>query len=619
MSDSFLLVFGILGSLIPIVIIGLIIYGIIVWRRRASANSQEADQDPGIGTVRRLYFYVVAFVSLMMTATGVVMLIQFILESIAGGAVISDSTVGLAAGVSLLIVGAPLWFFHWRYIQGAVAEQPVETRSILRKLYIYITLAVAGSIAIYTAYDLLNWIFGTEDFNGYSIAAVIIWSTIWAFHWLIEEREGQPTPETIAIRRLYIYIASLVGLIMLSLGVGRVLYFILLEGYNALAATPLLGDESGLWRPTLREMLSVAIIGGAVWALHWLYIARRDYDSAIRQVYLYIFAILGGVMTTLSALGIIIHEILVWALGSVSADSTAEHFEFLPGSVATLSVGAALWAYHWYRVRHEADMSASTTLSARRVYTYILTAIGTGTLAVAIFMLVGAALKLILASFADVVVGGDQWKQPLANIITLAVLGGPLWGYYWRNIQLRMQADSDDEILATSRRIFIFAALGAGVLALLGSVSALLFMFLRDLLEVSLSLDTLNDMTEPIAIIAAAAAFLPYYWSVYRLDQDAAPEIVPEDSPVISEPVEGQTPRKPVTLLAADDANALAGQIQNALGYGIETLRWADADLVMPALTDEACAEIAQSIADAPGRYILLIPDGDGLRVLSHG
>ena len=171
-----------------------------------------------------------------------------------------------------------------------------------------------------------------------------------------------------------------------------------------------------------------------------------------------------------------------------------------------------------------------------------------------------------------------------------------------------MQAGSDDEILATSRRIFIFAALGAGVLALLGSVSALLFMFLRDLLEVSLSLDTLNDMTEPISIIAAAAAFLPYYWSVYRQDQDAAPEIMPEDSPVISEPVEGQTPRKPVTLLAADDANALIGQIQDALGYDIDTLRWADADAVMPALTAETAAQVAQSITDAQGRYILIIP-----------
>ena len=87
---------------------------------------------------------------------------------------------------------------------------------------------------------------------------------------------------------------------------------------------------------------------------------------------------------------------------------------------------------------------------------------------------------------------------------------------------------------------------------------------------------------------------------------------------MISEPVEGQTPRKHVTLLAADDTNALAGQIQDALGYDIETLRWADIDAAMPALTDEASAQIAQSIADAPGRYILLIPDGEQLRVLSH-
>ena len=69
--ESLLFAFGIVGLLILIAIIGLIICGIIVWRRRASANSQEADQDPGIGTVRRLYFYVVAFVALMMTATGV--------------------------------------------------------------------------------------------------------------------------------------------------------------------------------------------------------------------------------------------------------------------------------------------------------------------------------------------------------------------------------------------------------------------------------------------------------------------------------------------------------------------------------------------------------------------
>ena len=613
--EILLFVFGILGSLIPIVIIGLIIYGIVVWRRRASEHAQDDDTDPGIGTVRRLYFYLVAFVSLMMSVSGIVLLIQFIFDSVFGGEVISDSTTMLAGGVSLLIVGAPLWYFHWRYIQRVVVEQPVETRSILRKLYIYITLAVAGSILIYTALNLLNWIFRTDDFSGYDLAALIIWGAVWAFHWLIEEREGQSSPETRAIRRLYIYIASLVGLVMLSLGVGRVLYFILLEGYNAATSTPLLTDDSGLWRHAMREMLAVAIVGAATWALHWLYIARRDYDSVLRQVYLYIFAILGGVVATLTALGIIIHEFLTWAFGTYSADTVAQHFEFLPGSVAMLAGGAALWAYHWHRVRYEADESGGTTLSARRAYTYILTAIGTGALAVAIFMVVSAALKLILASFGDVVVGGDQWKRPLINIITLAVLGGPVWGYYWQNIQSRTLALETDERQATSRRIFLFAALGIGVLALLGSVSALLFMFLRDLLDVSLSLGTLDDMVEPIAIIAAAAAFLPYYWGVYRQDQGAAPEV--ELEPVL-EAAEGQPPRKQVTLLAAVDADALVGQIQDSLGYDIDTLPWADSDAATPALKDEECAHIAQSIADAPGSYVLLIPDTGTVRVLSH-
>ena len=630
MPDVLFFVFSILGSLIPIALIGLIVYGIIVWRRRSSADSRDDDADPGIGTVRRLYFYVVAFISLMMAATGIVMLLQFILDSVSGGGVLSESTTRLAAGVSLVVVGAPLWFFHWRYIQRAVSEQPVETRSIVRKLYIYITFAVSGSIVIYTAYGTLDWIFGTGDFSGYNIAALIIWSAVWMFHWLVEEREGQPTPDIRAIRRLYIYIAALVGVVMLSLGIGRILYFILLEGYDALTAVPLLTGESGLWRPALREMLAVAIVGAGTWALHWLYIARRDYDSALRQVYLYIFAVLGGVMTTLTALGIIIHEFLTWLFGTYGADTVAQHFEFLPGSVALLSVGVALWAYHWYRVRHEAGMSADATLSARRAYTYILTAIGTGALAVAIFMLVGAALNLILAQFADVVVGGDRWKRPLVNIITLAILGAPVWGYYWRDIQSRVDADSDGEILATSRRIFLFAALGVGVLALLGSVSALLFLFLRDLLDVALSLNTLEDMTIPVATIAAAAAFLPYYWAVYRQDQDAAPEIALEDATVRPEPIEGhaasasgepdepQSPRKHVTLLVPADADALVRQIQDALGYDIEVLRWADADAATPALTDEDCAELAQSIVDTAGRYVLLIPYGDVLRVLSH-
>jgi hypothetical protein len=619
MFDNFgilLLVFGILGILAPIALVALIIYGIVAWRRRASEPTPNAD-DPGIGTVRRLYFYIVAFISLMMTVSGIVMLIEFILDTALGSYVISDSTVRLAAGASLLIVGAPLWYFHWRYIQRVVLEQPVEARSVLRKLYIYITLAVAGSILIYTALNVLSWIFRTDDFSGYDLSALIIWGAVWVFHWFIEEREGQSTLETHAIRRLYIYIASLVGLAMLSISVVSALHFVLQEGYDVLADAVVISRQS--WHTALREMLPALIVGAAIWASHWLYIARRDYDSVLRQVYLYIFAILGGVVATLTALGIIIHEFLTWLFGVHISATVAQSFENMPGSAAALIVGVALWAYHWHRMRSEAEESAGTTLSARRAYTYILTAIGTGALAIAIFMLVSAAIKLVLASFGDVVVGGEQWKRPLINVITLAVLGGPVWGYYWRNIQSRTLALETDERRATSRRIFLFVALGIGVLALLGSVSALLFVFLRGLLDVSLSLATLDDMVEPIAIIVAAAAFLPYYWGVYRQDQDAAPEISVQPDPAASEEegsAESQSSGKAATLLATE-GSALAQQL-SALGCEVSMLRWVDSDAAMPVLSDEECARLAQSIYDAPGSYVLLIPDGGTVRVLSH-
>ena len=139
---------------------------------------------------------------------------------------------------------------------------------------------------------------------------------------------------------------------MLALGVGRVLYFVLLAGYDGLTATPLLGGDSGLGRDALREMLAVAIVGAGIWTLHWLYMARRDYESVLRQVYLYIFAILGGVMTTLVALGIIIHELSDLGVGHLWRGHGGAALRVCAwfGRCAQ-HWASALWAYHWHRVR----------------------------------------------------------------------------------------------------------------------------------------------------------------------------------------------------------------------------------------------------------------------------
>lgn len=608
-----ILFFGIASLLMPLVVAGLVVYGIVVWRRRSAHTDAEDEVDEGIGTILRLYFYIVGFVSLMMSANGIVLVVRFMLEALFED-VVSQSNVLLASGVSLVVVGLPLWVFHWRFMQRKIGEIPSEARSLIRKFYVYVVMGVSGGFVIYSGYELLRWAFGDGEFSGYHWGALLVWGSVWAFHWRIEEGEGQPTIETLTIRRMYIYLVSLAGLVMLCTGVGQVVDTLLQEGYYALTGTAasLLGD-SGLWHAGMQNALSVVVVGGAVWALHWLWLAGRDYGSGsvLRQVYLWLFAVFGGVMVCLVAVGSIIYEVLIWVFG-VANEVGAEHFDFLPEMIAALSVGVGLWAYHWFTVQREAEVSANESQAVQRIYAYILAGIGTGTLAIGIFILVEMVISLLLVTIEGVVVIGDRWGEPLAAVITLGVLGGPLWAYYWMAAQRRVLAAGVSEIGATARRIFIFAALGVGVLSLLGSVSALLFIVLRDLLDFSLSLDTLDDMSIPVAIIAAVLAFLPYYWGVYRQDRDAMPE-EPQPQPDVVRQF-----YKPVLLLMGEDGGVMERRLSNALGYEVETLRWADADATVSVLSDEEYVQVAQDIADAAGSRVVLIPDGGGLRVLSY-
>ena len=144
------------------------------------------------------------------------------------------------------------------------------------------------------------------------------------------------------------------------------------------------------------------------------------------------------------------------------------------------------------------------------------------------------------------------------------------------------------------RRIFIFVALGAGVLALLGSVSFLIFVFLRDALEGELALTVLREAKVAIGIIAAAAMFLPYYWMVYRQDRQAEPEVAvvaPE-----------RTSRKGVAVLVNQGGDAFVRDLEAALGYEVAQLRWADPDATLPQLSEVEFQELTRAHRRRRGR-----------------
>lgn len=642
MSDIFFIGFAIFMFLTQFLLIGLLIWGIVAWRQRAKRTAADGGGEQMRVGARRLYFYVVSFASLMMWVNGAALVGQFVLDALFGGDVAISSDMGLAAGASILVVGLPLWAFHWRHVQRAAGEAAddvtAERGSLIRKFYLYAALAVSAAAASFVAVMLWRWLLGAEDFNGYYIAGLLAWAPVWVYHWRLEERErgqvAEIASDALVIRRVYVYAAALAGLAALAIGAGRAAYLVLLEGYNALAGVALLAGDGGLWSDELRGMLCLALVGGGVWALHWLWMAKGDYGSELRQVYLYLFAIFGGAATALSALGVIMRQTLFWIFGAASGVDNPGDFEFLPGAIAGLSVGAALWAYHRDRARHEAiahyGASSGRARSSQRVYDYILAGIGTAALAVAVFTLVNTLINLAALGLGDVIVGGNLWREPIATTVALTALGAPIWGYYWRKIQRRALAADGDERLSVARRIFIFAALGAGALSLLGSVSALLYALLRDLLDLSFSAGTLADVAAPVGVIAAAAAFLPYYWAAYARDRaetpdetpDAAAEMVADaDAPADADAAPDDmpaTPRKEVALLAGGDAEGLARELEAALGYRVTALRWADADADTPTLSAEALSLAARQVADAAGRRVLLLPDGDGLRALSY-
>src|SRR5690606_33261384 len=98
--------------------------------------------------VRRVYEYLMAGIGLVTAASGLTMVIVAIIEALAGDRDIlfGVSTVNsLLAALTLLAVGVPVWWWHWRLAQRAAVDDPVEElTSPTRRIYLVLLFGVIG-------------------------------------------------------------------------------------------------------------------------------------------------------------------------------------------------------------------------------------------------------------------------------------------------------------------------------------------------------------------------------------------------------------------------------------------------------------------------------------------
>ena len=164
---------------------------------------------------RRVYLYGIAFATVWMLVNGLAGLLEVALEAVAQ-AVVGPVTIvpgsGLADMVSfygaLTGIGLVTWIIHWGLVVRGVGRDPVaETRSAIRKLYLYGVLLIGGLILIFefrqVLIDLLGLAFGTVSGSDVANGEVLeplsmlaATGAFWAYHLRVVQRDRAVVPES---------------------------------------------------------------------------------------------------------------------------------------------------------------------------------------------------------------------------------------------------------------------------------------------------------------------------------------------------------------------------------------------------------------------------------------
>ncbi len=559
-----------------------------------------------MSTVKRVFFYAVSFVTLGVFAGGVGNLLSLCFDIIIKRARWADFAIGqLSLGLALVIIGGILWFLFWRVIQRQVSDSPEEISSGMRKLFLNAVQGVAALVGLSFAADFLRWLVAgvqVDQFPSAGLATIIVTAGIWYYHWWLEEREGQPSSLAKTLRRWYIYVLAAFGLISLAEGLVNLVNV-------AILCLPFWGENviiGRFWDYSVQVSLGWIIIGCVAWWFHWFHMAKGDYDSTLRQVYLYLLTIMGGAIAGLVALITSLFSVIRFALGGVSANGDI-YLPILAWAIPTMIVAAAIWTYHQKVAQEEAAQSREKRLSAQRVYLYIMSFLGLSTLVAGLSVLLGILLNLWIGAAGSerVVVETGWWRNELSICLALLIVGTPIWFYYWTRVLHMATVGGVVERGARSRRIFLYVVLGVAVVLLVADLVNIIYQLLHGLFQGTFGVSVLRNMVWSLQTLILPVPVLLYHWRVLREDQLLGAEKLPQ--------------RKTVTILAGDSAAELVSRIEEKSVSRIRKLRYVgQMPEDVPVLSDEEVMALIDEINTAPGTEVMLVVSGGKVTVIPY-
>lgn len=476
-------------------------------------------------TIRRLYFYLVAFISLEVVTWGLIGLLRSIVSS-----VLVDMAGALASALALVVVGAPIFLFHWQWGQRAATADVEERTASLRAVFYYAALLatlipvaqnllalVNRALLLIAQVEPSNALVGASQSWQDNLIAIGVNGLLAAWLWnaLSAAWKSLPDSENFSdVRRLYRYLWLLYGLGMTVFGAQQTLRFLFdLPQVNYLIL--------GAGQRSLFNGLALLVVGTPLWVYTWHICQealsdRVERDSNLRLGALYLLA-LGGAISALAAGGTVLDILLRRLLGEAM---TA--YELIRRLGGPFSVGlplAVVWAYYggWLARQIRSDEDARRQANKKRFYDYLLATLGLGVAFI--------GLSLLLSFIVDLLVSYEVWGETLrprlaAALSTLAI-GLPVWLATWRPMQAEALEDSpsgEEARRAPLRRAYLYLALFAGVIGGMVSAIWLAYTLLVALLSRQAGADFLSNALNATQLLALFAVLLVYHLRCLQRD-----------------------------------------------------------------------------------------------------
>ncbi len=563
------------GLIIPVLAIVAIVFGI---RRLRSSEGRNPIQGH---TVRRFFQYLLLYALLIVGALGLSGLLGRALDT--SSLVVGNQT-DLARNLSFAVVGIPLYIVLALWTRRKFAEDQSEAKSFAWGLYTTLTCLTSLVIGMFALHEMVAWAVRTNDYRGSALARLIVWGAVWGSHWWIHLRVS-PAGSS----RAHHLLGSLIALGTVVVGFDQLISAAMQRAWH-FGGDTLFPSQGNL----ILKGAATLIVGAPVWYLYWI----RNYSKSTRDPlwigYVLLVGVGGGIVMAVVSASTVLYSTLVWLIGDSGPATAAIHFQNVPVAAGLIVVGTLTWWYHHAVLeagRVETGKAARTEV--QRIYEYLMSGVGLLAAAGGVAMILVALLE---AWTSSAVIAGSGAKNALLAAATLLIVGGPVWGIYWRRIQRAVKVFPSEEHLSPTRRVYLFILFGLGGIVAVVTLLVGVFFLFDDIFKGNFGIETLRRIRFALSILMATAAIATYHWFVYRSERG-----------LISTSNRGP---KYVLLIGQKDAE-LVHSISRLTGGRVQS--WLRTD---EPVADWPKREVLELLEDCKEESVVVLADSKGVQVI---